>query len=115
MDFYSAYGQGFVRVAACTMHTAIGEPSTNADTVLQLARDFRVPAAATVLTGGGFRSAAIRAILNGVALFAGDGHRRRTFDSLDGALAWSSKHVRGATAAELRAAVGEARAAVRMP
>ena len=39
MDFYSAYGQGFVRVAACTMHTAIGEPSTNADTVLQLARE----------------------------------------------------------------------------
>src|SRR3954466_4224286 len=38
MDFYSAYGQGFVRVAACTMRTAIGEPATNADSVLQLAR-----------------------------------------------------------------------------
>ena len=34
MDFYSAYGQGFVRVAACTLHTAIGEPATNAESVL---------------------------------------------------------------------------------
>src|SRR3954468_12546272 len=39
MDFYSAYGQGFVRVAACTMRTAIGEPATNAESVLQLARE----------------------------------------------------------------------------
>jgi NAD+ synthase (glutamine-hydrolysing) len=39
MDFYSAYGQGFVRVAACTIHTAIGEPATNAETVLQIARE----------------------------------------------------------------------------
>jgi len=38
MDFYSAYGQGFVRVAACTIHTAIGEPETNAESVLELAR-----------------------------------------------------------------------------
>ena len=34
MDFYSAYGQGFVCVAACTLHTAIGEPATNAESVL---------------------------------------------------------------------------------
>jgi NAD+ synthase (glutamine-hydrolysing) len=39
MDFYSAYGQGFIRVAACTMRTAIGEPATNADSVLRLARE----------------------------------------------------------------------------
>ena len=39
MDFYSAYGQGFVRVAACTLHTAIGEPATNAESVLAVARD----------------------------------------------------------------------------
>ena len=39
MDFYSAYGQGFVRVAACTMHTAIGEPATNAESVLEVARE----------------------------------------------------------------------------
>lgn len=38
MDFYSAYGQGFFRVAACTIHTAIGEPDTNAGSVLDLAR-----------------------------------------------------------------------------
>ncbi len=37
MDFYSAYAQGFVRVAACTLHTAIGEPATNAQSVLQVA------------------------------------------------------------------------------
>ena len=39
MDFYSAYGQGFVRVAACTLHTAIGEPATNAESVLDVARE----------------------------------------------------------------------------
>ena len=39
MDFYSAYGQGFIRVAACTLRTAIGEPATNADSVLRLARE----------------------------------------------------------------------------
>ncbi len=38
MDFYSAYGQGFVRVAACTMHTAIADPVANAESVLRLAR-----------------------------------------------------------------------------
>ena len=26
MDFYNAYSQGFVRVAACTHHAAIGDP-----------------------------------------------------------------------------------------
>ncbi|WP_123025219.1 NAD(+) synthase [Mycolicibacterium stellerae] len=39
MDFYSAYGQGFVRVAACTMRTTIGEPSANAESVLEVARE----------------------------------------------------------------------------
>lgn len=37
MDFYNAYHQGFVRVAACTHHTAIGDPAANADSVLRLA------------------------------------------------------------------------------
>lgn len=39
MDFYSAYQQGFVRVAACTQPVAIGDPATNAETVLSVARD----------------------------------------------------------------------------
>ena len=39
MDFYSAYGQGFVRVAACTLHTAIADPAANAESVMALARD----------------------------------------------------------------------------
>src|SRR6201997_2415393 len=38
MDFYNAYSQGFVRVAACTHHAAIGDPVANADSVLRLAR-----------------------------------------------------------------------------
>ncbi|OBI41207.1 NAD(+) synthase [Mycobacterium sp. E796] len=37
MDFYNAYHQGFVRVAACTHHTAIGDPAANAESVLRLA------------------------------------------------------------------------------
>jgi NAD+ synthase (glutamine-hydrolysing) len=39
MDFYNAYEQGFVRVAACTQHTTIGDPAANAESVLGLARD----------------------------------------------------------------------------
>jgi NAD+ synthase (glutamine-hydrolysing) len=39
MDFYSAYRHGFVRVAACTQHTAIADPAANAESVLRLARD----------------------------------------------------------------------------
>ena len=27
MDFYSAYQQGFVRIAACTHHTALADPA----------------------------------------------------------------------------------------
>ena len=45
MDFYSAYRHGFVRVAACTHHAAIGDPAANAESVLRLAR-----AAATTTT-----------------------------------------------------------------
>ncbi|WP_304441921.1 nitrilase-related carbon-nitrogen hydrolase, partial [Mycobacterium sp. 1245499.0] len=39
MDFYNAYSQGFVRVAACTHHTAIGDPAANAETVLRMAQE----------------------------------------------------------------------------
>jgi NAD+ synthase (glutamine-hydrolysing) len=38
MDFYNAYSQGFARVAACTHHTAIGDPVENTASVLRLAR-----------------------------------------------------------------------------
>jgi NAD+ synthase (glutamine-hydrolysing) len=39
MDFYNCYSQGFVRVAACTQHTTIGDPAANAESVLRLAWD----------------------------------------------------------------------------
>jgi len=39
VDFYSAYAQGFARVAACTMPVALADPATNAQTVLGLARE----------------------------------------------------------------------------
>jgi NAD+ synthase (glutamine-hydrolysing) len=39
MDFYNCYSQGFVRVAACTHHTTIGDPAANAASVLRLARE----------------------------------------------------------------------------
>ncbi|MEZ0338702.1 NAD(+) synthase [Mycobacterium sp. pV006] len=39
MDFYSAYRHGFVRVAACTHHTALADPAGNAEAVLQSARE----------------------------------------------------------------------------
>ena len=37
MDFYSAYQHGFVRVAACTQHTALADPAANAESVLATA------------------------------------------------------------------------------
>jgi NAD+ synthase (glutamine-hydrolysing) len=39
VDFHSAYRHGFVRVAACTHHTTLADPATNAESVLRLARD----------------------------------------------------------------------------
>ncbi|MBY0443015.1 MAG: NAD(+) synthase [Mycobacteriaceae bacterium] len=39
MNFYSAYSHGFVRVAACTQHTAIGDPAANAESVLRTAQE----------------------------------------------------------------------------
>ena len=38
MDFFSAYRQGFARVAACTHHTTLADPATNAESVLRMAR-----------------------------------------------------------------------------
>ena len=38
MEFYSAYAQGFARVAACTMPVALADPAANARTVLEVAR-----------------------------------------------------------------------------
>jgi NAD+ synthase (glutamine-hydrolysing) len=46
MDFYSAYSHGFVRVAACTHRTAIGDPAANAVSVLRMARECDEDAAA---------------------------------------------------------------------
>ncbi len=37
MEFYSAYAQGFARVAACTMPVALADPAANARTVLEIA------------------------------------------------------------------------------
>ncbi len=38
VDFFSAYDQGFVRVAACTLPVAIANPAANATAVLEQAR-----------------------------------------------------------------------------
>ena len=39
MDFYSAYRHDYVRVAACTHHTTLADPSANVESVLRLARE----------------------------------------------------------------------------
>ncbi len=39
MEFYSAYAQGFARVAACTMPVALADPKANASTVVDLVRE----------------------------------------------------------------------------
>src|SRR3954451_21656551 len=39
MSFRSLYRHGFARVAACTTRTALGDPSTNAQTILRMARE----------------------------------------------------------------------------
>src|SRR3954464_8156723 len=38
VDFYSAYDQGYARVAACTVPVAIADPHANAEAVLAEAR-----------------------------------------------------------------------------
>jgi len=38
VDFYSAYAQGFARVAACTVPVAIADPATNAAGTLEQVR-----------------------------------------------------------------------------
>jgi NAD+ synthase (glutamine-hydrolysing) len=38
MDFRSAYRHGFLRVAACTLRTALADPATNAEAVIAAAR-----------------------------------------------------------------------------
>ncbi|HEY2204717.1 MAG TPA: NAD(+) synthase [Pseudonocardia sp.] len=38
-DFRSVYRHGFLRVAACTLHTTMAEPATNAGAVLRTARE----------------------------------------------------------------------------
>ncbi|MBD2759439.1 NAD(+) synthase [Yimella sp. cx-573] len=35
MDFYSAYAQGYARVASCTVPTAIADPATNAASIIE--------------------------------------------------------------------------------
>jgi NAD+ synthase (glutamine-hydrolysing) len=39
VEFYSAYAQGFARIAACTIPVAIADPAANARTVLAQARE----------------------------------------------------------------------------
>jgi NAD+ synthase (glutamine-hydrolysing) len=39
MEFWSAYAQGFARIAACTIPIALADPATNARTVLAQARE----------------------------------------------------------------------------
>src|SRR3979411_2052363 len=39
MSFYSAYRHGFVRLAACTHHTSIGDPAASAASGWGLARE----------------------------------------------------------------------------
>ncbi|MFL6002077.1 MAG: nitrilase-related carbon-nitrogen hydrolase, partial [Nocardioides sp.] len=39
MEFYSAYHQGFARIAACTIPVALADPAANARTVLAQARE----------------------------------------------------------------------------
>lgn len=39
MNFFSAYDQGFVRVAACTPRCAVAHPEYNGEEILKLARD----------------------------------------------------------------------------
>lgn len=38
-DFYNAYRHGFARVAACTHHTTLADPTANAESVLRLAHE----------------------------------------------------------------------------
>jgi NAD+ synthase (glutamine-hydrolysing) len=49
VTFRSSYHQGFLRVAACTMKTEIGQPAVNAECVLRIARECDSDAAGLVI------------------------------------------------------------------
>ena len=51
-----------------------------------LARDLSSMLDATVLEGGGFRAAAVRAVMSGLSLLGGRSPTRRTFGNVDAAL-----------------------------
>jgi hypothetical protein len=82
-----------------------------------MARDFPSAVHATVFEGGGFRTAAVRAIVNGFALFSKSPSKRHTFDSVDAMLGWIVKngYAPALSHGELLALVAHARAAVRRP
>ena len=43
MDFYSAYAQGFARVAACTLPVTVADPAANAAQVVELGGSIVMP------------------------------------------------------------------------
>jgi hypothetical protein len=82
-----------------------------------MARDFPSAVEATAFEGGGFRTAAVRAIINGFALFSKTRSKRCTFDSVDAMLSWIVKngHAPALSQGELLALIAQARAAIRRP
>jgi hypothetical protein len=80
---------------------------------IAIGRDFPVAQNVIVLEGTGFRIAAGRAIMNGLAFLSGKGARQQTFVSVEPALdsIRTHGHARGLTHADLVALVSTARAA----
>jgi hypothetical protein len=118
-----------LRRASARVHKRLGFERVNLSVIeppamLDIPDDVRTASAAlirdfpalevTVLEGGGFRSAAARAILNGIAILSA-GRRRRIFDTVMAAAQWlvAQHHMREMTESELVILVDHARATLR--
>jgi hypothetical protein len=115
-----------LRTVSARVHQRLGADRVNLSVIepqamLHVSDDVRAKSAAlirefpgalevTILEGGGFRSAAIRAILSGMALLS-VGRGRRIFDTVPAAAQWlgANGHLRGLAEAELVALIEQAR------
>jgi hypothetical protein len=108
---------GFARVTLTVLEPPAMVPPDDAVRAegAAMVRDYPSEINATAFEGTGFRTAAVRAILNGFALFSQSPGTRRTFDSVEAMLSWvvENGHAPALSHSELLALVAHARAALR--
>jgi hypothetical protein len=107
-------GAGRINLSVIEPRAMLQVPDEVRTQSAELIREFPGALEVTILEGGGFRAAAVRAILNGMALLSA-GRGRRVFDTVAAAAEWlgANGHLRGLTGPELVALIEQARATTR--